>query len=171
MFRITVLSCVTAVVVALFAGPAPASAVGTRPPGSASRVVSVGFSSTAPSTLRAARSSHGCRRISGTLTGYNILRDPQWRFTMRAQWCWAAGRITYKYSDPTVESPGHFWSFLGWIGNSSSPGARSPWIRYRQARFEQCIPLWVGGDMCGHEAHPWMRFFMYGNGTWHIDHS
>jgi hypothetical protein len=170
MFRTTVLTTVTAVVVAIFAA-APASAVGSGPPGAASRVVSVGFSGAGPSASTAARSSHGCRRISGSLTGYNILRDPQWVFAMRAQWCWAAGRITYKYSDATVSSPGRFWRFLGWTGSSSSPGSRSPWIRYRQAGFEQCIPLWVGGDLCGHQAHPWMRFTMYGNGSSRIDHS
>lgn len=90
---------------------------------------------------------------------------------MRASWCWAAGRITYRYSRPTVSSPGWFWRFVRWSGNSSSQAGRGPWIRYRQAHFAQCIPLPTGGDVCGHEAHPWLELFMYANGTWRIGHS
>ena len=90
---------------------------------------------------------------------------------MLGQWCWDRGRITYKYSNPDVSSPGPFWTFLGWEGNSSSKGRTGPWIRFRQAHFGQCIPLPGGATMCGHEAEPWLRFSMYANGTWEIEHS
>jgi hypothetical protein len=175
VFRTALFVCVATVVatvVALLAAVTPASAVGSTSPGDrASRVVSVRLSGSLPVSSRGAAPSSGCRRISGTLTGYNILRDPQWRFTMRARWCWAAGRITYKHSDSGISSPGHFWRFEGWADSSSSPGRRSPWIRYRQARFAQCIPLITGADLCGHEANPWMRFSLYSNGASRIDHS
>jgi hypothetical protein len=154
------------------ATPAPAPAVATVPLTSTSnRVVSVRFSESSSVAHRSSSPRNGCRKISGTLAGVNILHDPQWTFTMSARWCWAAGRIGYKYSDARVDSPGQFWSFGEWVTTSSSAGRKSPWIRYRQAHFTQCIPLPGGASLCGHEAHPWMRFSMYGDGTWEIEHS
>ncbi|HET6165490.1 MAG TPA: hypothetical protein VFE07_01570, partial [Marmoricola sp.] len=115
----------------------------------------------------------GCREISGKITGYNVLGDKIWSFRMTAYWCWSGGRITYKHSDYDVSTPGQWWRCLDnsdcLVGTSSSSGSTSPWIRYREAGFGQCFPSALGGG-CYHKNYPWLRFYMYGNGSYTIKH-
>jgi hypothetical protein len=105
------------------------------------------------------------------VAGYNVLRQVQWRLSMTVFWCWEDGRITRKYSDAAVSSPGRLWSFRGWLANASTSFSPGMWIRYRQASFAQCAPLPGGSSLCGNKDYPWMRFLIHGNGTWHIDHA
>lgn len=115
----------------------------------------------------------GCREISGKITGYNVLGDKIWSFKMTAYWCWSSGRITYKHSDYDVSTPGQWWRCLDnsdcLVSTSSSPGTSSPWIRYRQAGYGQCFPSALGGG-CYHKNYPWLKFYLYGNGSYTIKH-
>ncbi len=118
-------------------------------------------------------SKSGCREISGKITGYNVLGDKIWSFKMTADWCWSSGRITYKHSDYDVSTPGQWWRCLDnsdcLVSTSSSSGTSSPWIRYRQAGYGQCFPSAFGGG-CYHKNYPWLKFYMYGNGSYTIKH-
>jgi hypothetical protein len=118
-------------------------------------------------------STIGCREISGKITGYNVLGDKIWSFKMTAYWCWSSGRITYKHSDYDVSTPGQWWRCLDnsdcLVSTSSSSGTTSPWIRYREAGYGQCFPSALGGG-CYHKNYPWLRFYMYGNGSYTIKH-
>lgn len=115
----------------------------------------------------------GCREISGKITGYNVLGDKIWSFKMTAYWCWSSGRITYKHSDYDVSTPGQWWRCLDnsdcLVSTSSSKGTTSPWIRYRQAGYGQCFPSALGGG-CYHKNYPWLRFYLYGNGSYTMSH-
>lgn len=114
----------------------------------------------------------GCKEITATVTGKNLLGDTIWSFRQLATWCWKAGSNTYWYSDYGVTTPGQWWQCLAdnCLVSSSSSGHTTPWIRYRQAGFGQCFPDWLGGG-CYHKSYPWIRFYMYGNGTYSISYS
>lgn len=119
-----------------------------------------------PQTMGIASAS-GCREISAKVTGKNILGDTQWTFRQTADWCWSGGKVTDKYSDFDVTSPGQWWGYKHLADSESSSGATLPWIRYRQAYFAECFPSWAGGG-CYHQSYPWIRMYMYGNGTYTI---
>lgn len=114
-------------------------------------------------------SASGCKEITGKVTGKNVMGDTIWSFKQTADWCWGGGKITDKYSDYTVTSPGQWWSFKGLIDTQSSTGTTS-WIRYRQGSFAQCFPNWMGGG-CYHKNYPWIRFYMYSNGSYSMQYS
>jgi hypothetical protein len=159
----------------LFAQPPPAHAdeaddgavVSTTYSTSASDV-SKG-SKSAPASMTASAATLGkCRVITGTVTGKNITNETLWTFTQTAYWCWYSGNITFRYSDFTVTSPFLGWDFKGLVSDSSSAG--KPWIRYRQGKFQQCMPIPWSADFCPNSAYPWVRMTMWANGTYSIDH-
>lgn len=104
----------------------------------------------------------GCKEITGTYKAYNVVGDLQISFTQVADWCWSAGAITFKSSDFHQTSPGEFWSY-NQLTDSSSASNSGMWIRSRTAWFHQCFP---GGYGCWRNAYPWVKFYMYGNGTY-----
>lgn len=113
----------------------------------------------------AAAASTGCKEISGKVTGYNAFNYVLWTFRQTADWCWGGGKITYKYSDYNVTSPFPGWDFKGLVDSQSSAGTTPPWIRFRQGKFQQCMPMpW--GDVCAASAYPWVRAKMWANGTY-----
>jgi hypothetical protein len=107
--------------------------------------------------------------IWATGSGGNTL----WRLTQRADWCWNDVAVTsYGRTITTYIDQSTYWKDLGsWSDSVTSPQTGA-WqtVAYRQQHFAQCayFPPPVNW-FCWGDSYPWLRTYVYGNGTSYVE--
>lgn len=165
---VMVIACVVTGV--LSRAEAAESSVATEPDTTSGEVASVVVSPltdepTATDTSRMVAGA-GCRRVTGAITGKNVVGQMLWKFTQKVEWCWNAAhtKVTYRWQRATGATYYVGWDYEGLMPGSKVNATGAPYKVYNQGKFQQCLPLpW--GETCPWKAFPFHEWTMRANGT------